>query len=44
MDRPKIKHGDWDDSDFDELEGECECGNWKNANKKECDSCRFSKM
>lgn len=41
------KNQDIDDSDFledDEMEDEntCECGNYKNSNRKMCDSCLFT--
>ena len=48
MTKPPIKHNDIDDSDFTddddmENENECpECGEYKNKNRKMCDSCMFT--
>jgi len=48
MDRPTTRHQDTDDSDFENDEkmdnqNECsKCDNYKNANRKYCDSCMYS--
>ena len=44
MDKPLTGRQDYDDVDFEEdeeLDDDCECGEWKPSHRDTCDSCRF---